>query len=250
MKYLILIALGFVFVGCNPDKTPPASKKGVFAYSEFDKAVIEGNVQKIEALHKANVEKAVEDREEIINDHVTIAIRYHNFNVVKLLIEGLNVVEDLNGTTYYINVNGTDSLGNLPLYVAIEEDQLNIVKLLIKNDAWIFLKNSQGYDAIEYAELLGHEAITTYLKERQLSYSQLDGILGIVYKDNEEEAPYTWTTSLRSDETKLGYYRQAKAQSFPEFDASYYHAEVADILTQALGEIQRAQSKADPVEAE
>lgn len=105
-----------------------------------------------------------------------------NIDVVKYLVEnGADIHKpNMNGGTCLINsvqsvelcrfliekkadVNAQDNSGNLALHYAIREERMETVKLLIKHNSDVFIKNDVGDDGFRTASLRGYPAILTFL---------------------------------------------------------------------------------------
>ena len=140
------------------------------------------------------------------------AIHYDKTNALNILLSYTNKI-DINKTldnyTNYYSKKGINFSGELifdkttPLEYAIFKGNINIVSMLIENNADIYLEDSKGYNGIFYASAFGDYAILNKILQKyptiyNFKNANGDGVLHIAasYGNNNAISFYLYNTFL------------------------------------------------------
>ena len=140
------------------------------------------------------------------------AIHYDKTNALNILLSYTNKI-DINKTldnyTNYYSKKGINFSGELifdkttPLEYAIFKGNINIVSMLIENNADIYLEDSKGYNGIFYASAFGNYAILNKILQKyptiyNFKNANGDGVLHIAasYGNNNAISFYLYNTFL------------------------------------------------------
>lgn len=127
--------------------------KALYISDKDSEAVIEESVVLIDYLLKNDIEQTIYMSGE---NALTFSSHYRNWAVVKYLIENK-----------YYDIDSIDSDGNTALIVAVKNNNLKVVKVLLDLGADLSLTDTLEKNALDYALENNHKEIISLLKERE-----------------------------------------------------------------------------------
>eukprot|EP01029_Cantina_marsupialis_P001837 TRINITY_DN1165_c0_g3_i1.p1 TRINITY_DN1165_c0_g3~~TRINITY_DN1165_c0_g3_i1.p1 ORF type:complete len:488 (-),score=82.69 TRINITY_DN1165_c0_g3_i1:1188-2651(-) len=90
-----------------------------------------------------------------------------------------------------VNAMSTTKSSKSPLMYAVKYKQLDVLKLLIEKGADLKAKNSDGYDALDYANKYADKDVFAILADHIALYNDVDGPYILYSKDKVESASVT-----------------------------------------------------------